>query len=464
MEFMQIEGKQFLVVGLGRSGLSAARFLKKRGGDVTITDSCPEKDLGPTARSAREEGFRLELGSHREASFMKADSIIISPGVPHTISPIAKAVAGGVPLLGELELAGRFIEEPIIAVTGTNGKTTTTSLLASMLEHSGLRVFVGGNIGNPLIDYAEQPGSTDVLVVEVSSFQLDTISQFHPSVALLLNITDDHLDRYPDFNAYAASKLRIFENQNKSDFAVINSADPGLLELTHHLSSRRLLFGYQKNGLQSTGDGAWINGQYLQFRTGSKLSRRIDIADLKIRGRHNLENAAAAALGALAGGGTMDGVEAALKSFRGLPHRMEPIGHVNHVEFVNDSKATNVDAALRALESFDNPVVLIMGGLDKGGDFQRLLSLVRSRVTHLILMGASAPVIEKALAPAASTRVVADMQEAVAEGFRSAGKGDVVLLSPGCASFDMYENYAQRGDDFRGAFNRLKDDIENRHR
>jgi len=450
---MEIAGKNITVVGLGKTGMALARFLKKRGAAVVVTDMAAEEDLGPQVQELRQMGIVLEAGRHRPETFQQADLIVLSPGVPHTIAPVVRAQESGTVVMGEIELASRFIEEPIVAVTGTNGKTTTTELLGDMLKRSGLDVFVGGNIGDPLIGYVDAGRRADAIVAEISSFQLDTIDHFRPQIAVLLNITIDHLDRYPDFEAYAASKMRIFENQQTSDIAVLNSSDPLVRSLTSNLKNKKLF--YPQAGADE--DGAFINGSRIRFQANdpgpldvsSQRQWSLDLSRIKLRGRHNLENACAAGLAAIATGARPEAIQEALDQFHGGAHRLEYLDTIEDVEFFNDSKATNVDAVIRAVQCFDKPVVLIMGGLDKGSNFEPLRNFFRGHIKSLIVMGQAAGLIRTALGDLTPTVAATSMAEAIKHARQAASPGDVVLLSPGCASFDMYDNYAQRGDDFR---------------
>lgn len=465
--------KKVLVVGLGATGVATAGFLKARGADVTVTDTAREQELGPDVQKMRASKIRLELGEHRRQSFETADMVVISPGVPHTIAPVTAARESGVPILGEIELASHFIQEPIIAITGTNGKTTTTSLVGDMLKESGLKVFVGGNIGAPLIGHVAQRKKVQAVVAEISSFQLDTIDSFRPRVAVLLNIAEDHLDRYPDFYAYARSKARLFENQQPTDIAILNGSDPLIGELTETIRSRKFFFFQRTDAMHHADtEGASITDQgiSLQVKNLLKMGKGrfqaamrgadpvmfINRSDISILGRHNLENAAAAALAALAGGGTLKGIKAALRAYRGLAHRLEYVATIGDVRFYNDSKATNVDAVNRALECFSEPVVLILGGRNKGGNFQALARKIRRHVKHIIAIGEAGREINDMLGRLAPVTTVMTMEDAVRKGKDAANAGDVVLLSPACASFDMYFNYAARGDDFRHVVEKVK--------
>jgi UDP-N-acetylmuramoylalanine--D-glutamate ligase len=472
---MELKNRNIVVVGLGRTGFAVARFLQQRGARVLVTDKADEKELGDKVGVLRQLGIRMELGAHRAASFQNAELIIISPGVAHTIEPVAQANARGIPVIGEVELASIFIKEPLIAVTGTNGKTTTTALLGQMLKNSGMNAFVGGNIGNPLIEYVGQEQEAQIVVAEISSFQLDTIDTFRPKVSVLLNITPDHLDRYADFEAYADSKMRIFKNQQADDFAILNGGDRMIRTKAGDIGCRRLFFPSLAAGER----GAILNDKKIilnlnEFeRADSKIQNpnsirlsasqadtqnqpALDISKMHLLGRHNFENACAACLAALAAGATLGGIQKALDRFKGLAHRLEHVATLKTVQYYNDSKATNVDGVIRALECFSRPVVLLMGGRDKGGNFKLLRDSLRRHVKELIVMGEAAESIRKALERQAPTKVAVSMQAAVDMASQDAAPQDVVLLSPGCASFDWYANYAARGDDFRRAVEKLK--------
>jgi UDP-N-acetylmuramoylalanine--D-glutamate ligase len=448
---MELNRKRILVVGLARTGIAVARFLQDRGAIVRATDQADERRLDPAVAELRARGIAVETGGHRDESFTAADMIVLSPGVPHTLPALQAARGRGIPVIGEIELAARFIRRPIVAVTGTNGKTTTTELLGAMLAASGRRVFVGGNIGRPLIGAVDAGLAVDTVVAEISSFQLDTIETFRPAVGVLLNITADHLDRYPDFAGYAAAKMRLFENQAPGDIAVLNAADPAIAARAERIRSRRLFFN-------SAGPGAAaaLNGRTLILRLPGREPVALDLTGFRLRGAHNTENAAAAALAALAAGATPAGLQTALAAFTPAAHRLETIAVVEGVEYVNDSKATNVDAVLRALECFDSPVVLIMGGVDKGGDFGLLRDAVRSHGRGLVMMGGSRGALRAALGGLLPTREAASMQAAVRAARAMAVAGDAVLLAPGCASFDLYANYQERGEDFRRAVRELE--------
>ena len=463
---MNLNRKKVLVVGLGMTGLATARFLHHRGAAVTVTDLAAEEALVPTVLELHQLGIRTELGGHRWESFESSDLIVLSPGVPHTHDFLIDAGRKGTPVIGEIELASRFVRDPIIAITGTNGKTTTTSLLGNMLAQCGMAVFVGGNIGNPLIGYVDREEKADWVVLEISSFQLDTIDTFRPDIGILLNITADHLDRYPNMAGYAASKGRIFQNQTLEDIAIFNGADPWVLFETSRIHSRKWVF----NGSGPLEEGARIRGNELTLAFTSCPSRKthspcalptfrsaiLDLSESRLYGKHNQENICAAVMAAIAAGGDIQKIKSALNQFRGLSHRIEFVQTVNGVTYVDDSKATNVDAVYRALESYQEPVILIMGGRDKGGDYRILEKMMQNHVKQLILLGEASELIAAALGNLVPTVRVSSMQEAVTKAHQDAALGDVVLLSPACSSFDMFRSYAHRGDVFQCEVNKLQ--------
>ncbi|MGD2188265.1 MAG: UDP-N-acetylmuramoyl-L-alanine--D-glutamate ligase [Desulfobacterales bacterium] len=472
---MELKNKNIVVVGLGRTGLATAAFLHQQQARVLVSDTASDKELGDNVDTLRKLGVRIETGSHHASSFQNADLIVISPGVSHTSEPIAHAMDKGIPVIGEVELASRFIKEPIIAVTGTNGKTTTTELLGHMLKDSGFKVFVGGNIGNPLIDYVAKKEPSQIVVAEISSFQLDTVAAFRPRVSVLLNITADHLDRYPNFEAYADSKFRIFKNQQVEDVAILNGSDPVIRARTERIRSQLLFFPSAAANQQ----GAVLNGrriilnvdklQKIHLEISNRLGRArrgpqssirnqeyLDISQIRLQGQHNFENAAAASLAAFAVGTTLEDIQNTLNHFKGLPHRLEHVATINAVQYFNDSKATNVDGVARALQCFSKPVLLIMGGRDKGSDFKALEGLVRKHAKELIVMGEAAEPIRSALGQLIPTKIAASMEEAVSTAYQHADPDDVVLLSPGCASFDWYGSYTERGNHFRQAVEKVK--------
>lgn len=440
-----------VVVGLARSGLAAARFLKAAGARVTVTDRAPQEALGRYVTEARQLGLQLELGGHCQTTLDTADTIVISPGVPHTIDPLERARAKGVPVIGEVELAARHITTPIVAVSGTNGKTTTTELVGRMLADSGLRVFVGGNIGTPLIEIAGRDAGLGAIVAEVSSFQLDTTDTFAPHVAVLLNITPDHLDRYSSMQAYADSKAQLFKNQSGEDWTIFNGGDELVRCRACGSAGRKLCFAHQDHMALNSNLGAAIWNDRIELRISPKLGSVVHLNKTALCGPHNRENIAAAALACLAAGGSTDGIQKAVDQFKPSAHRLEWVRTINGIQFINDSKATNVDAVVRALECFTQPVVLILGGRNKGYNFKALFAPVQRIVRKMIVVGESATLIAEAIgdAPCQGFELVEDMADAVQAAYRAARSGDVVLLSPACASFDMFTSYGQRGDVYR---------------
>lgn len=449
--FLSFENKKALVVGLARTGLSVARFLKHRGARVTVTDLKKEDELGSFVDGALGLGVSLELGVHDVESFTDSDVIVLSPGVPHTITPLEAARRVGIPVVGEVELAFQYIDKPIVAITGTNGKTTTTSLVGAMLKASGRDVFVGGNIGAPLIDYIDSGVPAEVIVAEISSFQLDTIEKFRPDVGVLLNITADHLDRYDDFADYVRSKGLLFKNQRATDVAILNWEDPAVSELEPVIHSQKLYFIIDSPSTY----GAMIHGKEMICSVPKKPPVVFNLANFRLKGGHNVENAAAASLAALAAGCDQKAIQAVLDTFEGLHHRMEYVKEVNGVQYYNDSKATNVDAVKRSLESFGSGVILIMGGRDKGGSYTVLTGLIKERVKRLIAIGEAREKILNALGNATHSEGARNLGEAVELAHQSAVPGDIVLLSPGCSSFDMFTDYAERGEAFSAAVRKL---------
>lgn len=449
---MKLKDKKVLVVGLGESGKESAAFLLGRGARVSITESAPLKDISPGRLAWVEENkVPLEAGVHNLRTFLDSELILVSPGVPLDIDPIQAAQCAGIPVIGEIELAARFIDTPIIAITGTNGKSTTTTLIGHILAQAGKKAFVGGNLGRPLISYAGQRQDQDFVVAEISSFQLDTTSLFRPWLALLLNITADHLDRYPSFEAYACSKFRIFANQSASDLAILNGDDPVVMQHAHTVSSRSYTFGQAPRS-----KGAYLESDTLICRLAPELSEEYSLKKLRITGRHNLENTMAAVLAARLCNCPPQAIQAALESFAGLPHRTEFVSEIEGVSFYDDSKGTNVGSVLKSIASFDRPILLIAGGRDKGGSYAALEDPVRKKVKVLILIGEASAKIRRALGHLTRTLEAQTLPEAVDIAYGESAPGDVVLLSPACSSFDMFRNYAERGNVFQEAVRSLE--------
>jgi len=431
------------VVGMARSGLAVARLLRDRGFEVWASDSDPVPRL-------RDEFGRLgipyETGGHSPDRLLRAREIVVSPGVPPEIGPLLAAREAGVPIVSELEVAFRWLEGDVVAITGSNGKTTTTSLVAHILSSGARPVEAGGNIGRPVSDMVEQSTPETINVLEVSSFQLEGVRTFRPDVAVLLNITPDHLDRYAGFDAYRMAKFRVFGNQEPDDVAILNRDDVQSFPPPVGIRASERLFSRHPMG-----SGAGILDGVLTI-DGSQI---MPAAEVPLRGGHNLKNVLAALLVADSYRIPPSAMRAATASFRAVEHRLETVATIEGVEYVNDSKATNVDAAIKAIEAFGGDLILIAGGKDKGAPFQPLVAAMSGRVRQLITIGAAAEKIEQAVAAAASggvpVRRARDMAEAVAIAGRLARPGDTVLLAPACASFDMYANYEERGADFRNA-------------
>jgi UDP-N-acetylmuramoylalanine--D-glutamate ligase len=447
---MDLTNRHTVVVGLGRSGLAAAELLRLRGARVTLTDTRARADLAEGAAAADKLGARLELGGHHQETLDAADLIVISPGVPHTIAPLEAARAKGVPVIGEVELAARFITAPIVAVTGTNGKTTTTELLGEMLTASGRKVFVGGNIGRALSHCVIAGADPEVVVAEISSFQLDTMVRFRPRVGVLLNISADHLDRYDGMTAYAASKAQLWARMRAEDTLVYNRMDPTIAGLVAAAPGRHLPFWAAAGETQAGALGARIEQGRIRLHLPETEALTIELSRSRLLGPHNRENIAAAALAALAAGATPAGMQAAVDHFAPLPHRLEPVGTVDGVTYVNDSKATNVDATVRALACFDGPVALIVGGRNKDSDFKELRTAASASASLVVANGECRDEIAAALGDCAvPLKVVPTQTEALEAARRAAQPGWTVLLSPACASFDQFDNYAARGAAFR---------------
>lgn len=448
---LDFEGKRVLVVGLARSGLAAARFLAKAGAEVIATDIKSEDELGAGVGELRQLGVRLECGEHPHLTEGLCDLIVVSPGVPSDIPLLIAAREAGIPVWSEVELAGRLIQEPIIAVTGTNGKTTTTSLIGYILQRSGRHVVIAGNIGIPLIGEVEKAlfakKKVEYWVVEVSSFQLEHVRLFRPHIAVFLNLTPDHLDRHRTLEEYGMTKARIFSNQGETDFAVLNLDDPWIS------SNLRLLkpqsFWFSRRVLPDNGIGV-SRGSIIFCREGHK-ERVCSVDDVGIPGPHNLENALAGAAAALLAGVDVGAVADALRTFPGVPHRLETVAVVNGVRYINDSKGTNPESVMKALDSFDAPIILIAGGRHKGSDFGELARRIKEKAKALILLGEAAPLIKDAALAVGYDKIweVASLKEAVLTAAEIARPGDVVLLSPACASWDMFRDYEERGEVFR---------------
>lgn len=430
-----------MVLGLARTGLAAARFLAGRGASVLGVDARAEDRMGQARNELSRLSAECRFGTEETAWLDGIDAVVPSPGVPRDNALLVEATRRGIEVLSEIELAARFSRTPMVAVTGTNGKSTTTRLVAEILEAAGLRAFAGGNLGEPLIDYVD--GTWDWGVVEVSSFQLEWVRDFRPRVALCLNLSEDHLDRYDGLSSYGAAKARIFAAQHSDDVAVLNRDDPWVWGLRHDLCARVVSFGWSE-----VEEGVFATGDAVVWR-GNGAEERFPLRDVRLRGVHNVENVMAAVCAAKAVGVEGHPVRTAAKRFPGIEHRLEFVRELDGVRYFNDSKGTNVGAVRKSLASFDDPILLVAGGVHKGGSYRSLEPLVRERVRKLVLLGASADIMKDALGAFTDTVVVNDLREAVREARSAARAGDVVLLSPACSSFDMFENYAERGRVFK---------------
>lgn len=446
---MELSRKKTMVVGLGQSGLSVVRFLLGRGALVRVNDRRGADALGAAASEAASLGAELVLGGHPDDAFEGLDLIVVSPGVP-PLPQLDAAAARGVPVVSEIELAARFIQAPIIAITGTNGKSTVTTLVGKMCARLGRPVFVGGNLGQPMIDAVGTDAAREngIVVVELSSFQLERVAQMKAHVAVLLNITPDHLDRYPSFEAYAEAKARVFERQEADDFAILPADAPELRELVRG-DGTVLLFGGLHGEVRVLDDALVDEGGAL----------RVPIRDLRLRGKHNVSNACAASLAARLVGVHSDDIASVLREFEGLPHRMQHVCTIAGVEYIDDSKATNVGAAVASIDGLAGStakIVLIAGGVDKGGSYDPLCARMVEEGRAAVVLGEAAPLLASAFSGSSIELQRADsMQDAVERAAALAEPGDTVLLAPACSSFDMFRSYAERGDVFQQAVRTL---------
>jgi len=447
---MDLKGKKVLVVGLARTGIATAKFLKAKGSLVTVTEVKPKEEMKEAVQALKGMDISTEWGGHQTETFLKQDIIVVSPGVDLNIEPIQKAIKHGVRVVSEIELAYHFIHAPIIAVTGTNGKTTTTLLVGEMLKEDGRKVGVGGNVGEPLILFADGKDRWEVLVVEISSFQLEAIEDFRPRISVLLNITEDHLDRYPRYDDYIEAKVRIFANQNSGDLAVLNRDDPIVMQFREKVKAKKVLFSLK----EKLGEGAFSNGQTIFLRLGEK-GEEYSIAKTPLEGIHNVENMMAALTTARIFGCSKKSIQTVLDRFKGLEHRLEFVREIKGVRFYNDSKGTNVGSVVKSLQSFSEPVTLIAGGKDKNGDLSPLEALIQKRVKHLILIGEAKERMNRELGGLTDTVMAKTMEKAVLLAHQKAKAGEVVLLSPACSSFDMFKDYKERGKVFKEAVKRL---------
>ena len=440
-----LKGKRTVVVGMAKTGMAAAEFLLQQGAAVTVSEIKTEGEVGVSAQRLRSLGVEVELGVHSLNTFLNADIIVLSPGVDPAIPPLEQARAKAIPIVSEVELASWFLRPSLIAVTGTNGKSTTTALIGHILSGWGKRVFVGGNIGTPLTEYLLREEEADYIVAEISSFQLEAISTFRPWIALLLNLGEDHLDRHPTLSSYAAVKARIFLNQRSEDWAVVNNDNAIVRSLAPRVKGKLLPFGRAQNEVA----GVWLEDETTIVCRGVGNEERFSLERVKIKGMHNVENIMAAIGATTICGMPATEIQQSLDSFEGLEHRLEWLGAWNGVSVYNDSKATNVASALTALMSLDEPIILLAGGRDKGGDYSLLRNPIKERVKALILMGEAREKMQGAFQDLVPIHLVGGMEEGVREARSLAREGDAILLSPACSSFDMFTDYQDRGRTFK---------------
>ena len=438
---MEIKGKKVLVLGLARTGRECARFLAQRGASVQVTDVRSEEELKQEMETLAALPIRYFLGGEDPDWLEGVDIIVPSPGVPAENVLLKEGSRRGIKILSEIEFACRFLRAPLVAITGTNGKSTTTTLVGEMLKASGAKVFVGGNIGTPLIGFVG--GDWEWGVVEVSSFQLEWIEEFRPRISVLLNLTEDHLDRYPNFRAYCQAKQRIFEAQAANDIAILSRDDRLVWEMRKRIRARVVSFGFSE-----VDDGVFVAAHEMIWRDGSR-EEKFPLSRVKIQGVHNVENMMAAIAAAKSAGVSASAIQKVLEDFPGLEHRLEFVREKDGVRYYNDSKGTNVGAVVKSLASFSDPVILLAGGVDKGGDYGILRQEIRQKVRRLVLFGEAQEIIARALGDLTETVIVENLEAAVGDAFAHARAGEVVLLSPACSSFDMFRNYAERGQVFK---------------
>ena len=439
-----LDGKRVLVVGLARTGLVSALFSAAYGAKVTATDERPIPEVAEAAEKLRVAGVKLELGGFVPQTFLEQDLIVVSPGVPAKIEPLENARAKGIPVWSEIELAWRFLRGKLVAITGSNGKTTTTSLVAHILKTSNVPTLIGGNIGTPLLALVETSVDASVTVAEISSFQLETIDSFRPEIGVLLNLTPDHLDRHITFEEYAGAKMRMFENQLEKDIALLNADDP---EVTKRMPAKPKIFWFSRQKRVAT--GAFLRDDQIIFRHEGSEVELARLADIQLRGQHNVENVLASCAAAYLAGAVPAAIAAGVKSFRGVEHRLEFVAELSGVQYYNDSKATNVDAAVKAVEAFPGPLVVILGGRDKGSPYAPLRELLHERARLALLIGESAEKIAADLGDAVAFENAGTLQQALHIAARHVQPGDTVLLAPACSSFDQFENYEHRGRAFK---------------
>ena len=448
---MELNNKRVLVVGLARTGVATALFCAARGAKVTVTESRNEAGLGVAVAQLRAEGVILELGGHQEPTFVRQDLIVPSPGVPADFPLLTVARAKGVKVWSEIELASRFLQGRLIGITGSNGKTTTTSLVEHILRTAEFQTILAGNIGTPLISCVDGMTSTTITVVELSSFQLELIEEFRPNISVFLNLTPDHLDRHGSMDAYAAAKARIFENQTEKDAAVVNADDAATLP---YAPKRTPVYWFSRR--KNVEQGAAMRGDHIVFRREGKDEQVMGRNEIPLVGEHNLENVLAAVAATRLIGTDPEAIAKGVKSFTGVEHRLEYVAEIGGVRYYNDSKATNVDATLKALEAFPGRVLIVLGGKDKGSDYRVLRQPLQQKAVVALLIGSATEKIEEQISGSVPVKRAGTLARAVELASSAARPGDVVLLAPACASFDQFENYEHRGRVFKELVNRLQ--------
>jgi UDP-N-acetylmuramoylalanine--D-glutamate ligase len=441
---MDVKGKRVLVVGLGKSGIASALFLADRGARVAVSDTKSAEELHHEIPLLLDHGIVVEAGYHGERTFKEQELIVISPGVPADVPQLLQARQAGIPVIGEIELAARFLKGQIVAITGSNGKTTTTTLAGDIIAASGRQTLVGGNIGTPAISFVESATDDSWIVLEVSSFQLETIETFHPKIAVVLNVTPDHLDRHHTFEKYAAAKSRIFENQTSSDFAVLNADDDNCVAMADKTKAAVYWFSRQR----AVENGAFVGGDNVVWRDAGNEQTIMPVSEISLKGAHNVENVLAGVCAGILAGVDPADIRRAVANFKAVEHRLEYVATIRGVQYYNDSKATNVDATIKALESFPGGIHLILGGKDKGSDYSELNPLLEKRVKRVYTIGSAAVKIESQVK---GTQVIGagTIDNAVRRASESAAPGDIVLLAPACASFDQFVSYEHRGRVFK---------------
>ncbi len=450
---IDLTNKRVLVVGLGKSGVASALFMKSRGARVSVSDTKSGDELRNEIPVLLDNGIAVETGGHGDRTFRGQDLIVVSPGVPVDAPPLVQARSLGESVIGEIELAAQFLPGPIVAITGSNGKTTTTTLTGEIMTAAGFPTLVGGNIGTPAISLAERAKPDTVIVLEISSFQLETIQTFRPKVAVVLNVTPDHLDRHRTFEIYTDAKARIFENQQPKDFAVLNADDPTCVALGKRTRSQVFWF----SRLREVEHGAWVRDGNIVFRDATGQREILQVSEIPLKGAHNLENVLAAVCAGMLMGCAPEKIRQAVRDFKAVEHRLEFVATIRGVDYYNDSKATNVDATIKALESFPANIHLILGGKDKGSDYTVLNDLLRQRVKRVYTIGAAAAKIESQIKGPEVVHAET-LENAIRKANAVAREGDVVLLAPACASFDQFKSYEHRGKVFKEIVRSLAND------